>query len=306
MQGDGVIDAVTKERDIGTGTPGHFDDAGLLVGADPRKHGRGWDGGDEGVVVETVEVDTGQDTVDGQAEVAADLGGNGAVVAGDDLDGDGELVEFGNRGASVGFGPVDEGNEPGEVQVMLIGGGGDRQVGGVAGGDGHDAGPVREEPFHCRRRVGGYVDAAGLHAFGSSFGDQLPHPGWGAHEDRRQLSLVVEGNDPEALIPGDRVEAGVGGAPQRNVERVAPDGTISGDDRLGADQPEHEHVRVWLTVRVERTVIGDGAFGEGAGLVGEQHLDVAEVLDGDETFDQHPFSGQLPRPGRQADAHDHG
>jgi DHA2 family methylenomycin A resistance protein-like MFS transporter len=54
----------------------------------------------------------------------------------------------------------------------------------------------------------------------------------------------------------------------------------------------------------EGLVEGDRSLGEGAGLVGEQDLDVAQVLDGDQPLDQHPAAGQLARPARQADADD--
>ena len=44
------------------------------------------DGGGERVVVEALELGAGEHAFDVEAEVAADLGGDGAVVAGDDLD----------------------------------------------------------------------------------------------------------------------------------------------------------------------------------------------------------------------------
>ena len=47
-------------------------------------------------------------------------------------------------------------------------------------------------------------------------------------------------------------------------------------------------------------------FGERAGLVGEQHLDVAQVFDGHQPLDQHPLASERARAGREADAHDGG
>ena len=55
----------------------------------------------ERVVVEPLDLGAGEDSVDGEADVAADLGGDGPVVAGDDLDGDAEPVELGDRRAGV-------------------------------------------------------------------------------------------------------------------------------------------------------------------------------------------------------------
>ena len=46
------------------------------------------------------------------------------------------------------------------------------------------------------------------------------------------------------------------------------------------------------------------ALGERAGLVREQHLDVAEVLDADEALDDHPSACQAAGARRQADGHD--
>jgi len=66
------------------------------------------------VVVEGVEVAAGQRRTDGQAKVGADLGGHRRVVPGDDLDGDAECGEAGQRGGRVGFGRVEEDQQPGQ------------------------------------------------------------------------------------------------------------------------------------------------------------------------------------------------
>jgi hypothetical protein len=78
------------------------------------------DGGGQGVVVEPLELGAGVDLFEVQAEVAADLAGDGAVVAGDDLDDHTKTVEFGDRLAGIGFGAVDEGEEADQVQVVLV------------------------------------------------------------------------------------------------------------------------------------------------------------------------------------------
>jgi hypothetical protein len=92
--------------------------------------------------------------------------------------------------------------------------------------------------------------------------------------------------------------------PQRDVQGVAADRAVLGDGGFVADQAQQQRPPRRLAGRVQGLVEGDRSLGEGAGLVGEQHLDVAEIFDGDQPFDQHPAAGQLARPGRQADADD--
>ena len=143
VQRDRVVDAVAEERDVGAGAPGELDDARLLVGADAREHRRVGDRRGQRLVVEPrrapAPVRT-PSTVD--AEVAADLGGDGAVVAGDHLHRDAELGELGDRRAGIGLGPVDEGQKAGQPQVVLVA---QRERGRLAGGDGHDPRAVGEQ-----------------------------------------------------------------------------------------------------------------------------------------------------------------
>ena len=121
----------------------------------------------------------------------------------------------------------------------------------------------------------------------------------GSDHDRGELAFVVEREQPEPFVPGGRIGAGLecgcgGRGPQSGVEGVAADRSGGGDRRLVAHQPEQKRPVGGLAGRVEGLVEGDGALGERAGLVGEQHLDVAEVLDGDEPLDEHPLAGELP------------
>ena len=74
---------------------------------------------------------------------------------------------------------------------------------------------------------------------------------------------------------------------------LPPTGPVLGHGRLVADQAEQQRLAGGAAGRVERLVERDRALGERAGLVGEQHLDVAEVLDGHEPLDQHPLAGEL-------------
>ena len=64
------------------------------------------------------------------------------------------------------------------------------------------------------------------------------------------------------------------------------------------------HVRLAVPDASMRLVELDVPLGEGAGLVGEQERDVAEVLDADEPLDEHLELREPARPGRQAHGHD--
>ena len=202
VQGDGVVDAVAEEGDVDAGAAGDLDDARLLVGADPGedRRARGWRRPGRRRRARRARRRSGRrSTV--ESDVAADLGGDDAVVAGDDLDRDAERGELGDRRAGVGLGPVDEGEEPDQVQVVLVG---------------------RRRPAELRRRrvprrrrrgrrrrtaarasrcgLGGHVDAAGEDRLGRALGDQpVDAVGAAAPATDDELALVVERQQAEPL-----------------------------------------------------------------------------------------------------------
>ena len=180
---------------------------------------------------------------------------------------------------------------------------------GPSRGDCDDPGAVAEEAVERVVGEGRWIDAAGQDRLGSPLGEQQGVALGGAHERGDDLALVVEWDESEPLVrgwalrpPGEH--AGLRRRPQRRVERIASHRTAGGDGRLVGEQAEEQRCRGRSTGRVQRLVEGDGAFGERAGLVREEHFDVAEVLDGDESFDEHLPAGQLSGAGRQADADD--
>ena len=101
-----------------------------------------------------------------------------------------------------------------------------------------------------------------------------------------------------AASAATRVAAG--DSPQGDVERVAADRAAALADSLVAQQAQAQRF-------VDGRPSGPSArmklirpFGQRAGLVGEQHVDVAEVLDADQALHQHLAPGQLVasrRPG---------
>ena len=143
-------------------------------------------------------------------------------------------------------------------------------------------------------RLGGNGRAAGKDGFRCALGDE--HPALlRVGEDRGQLSLVVEGQAVERRRDG--VAMGIlQRGPERPVEFVA--------GLVGAGQAEGGDVLVRLARAVERLRERDLTLGQGAGLVGEQDLDVAEVLDRDQAFDDHALLGQAASAGREADGDD--
>ncbi len=298
MQRNSIVDPVAHVRDIDTGAARDLHDPRLLFGADPGEHGGVWDRGGERVVVERIDFDTGEYGFDVEADVLADLAGDGAVVAGDDLHRDADPVELRDRFAGVGLGPVDERQEAGETQVSFVCCSRLGETVGVAGRDRDDARSFSEQRLQRGVRLGGDVDASGEQCFWCSFGDQDGSSFGGSDDDGGELAFVVEGEQPEAFVAGWWIRAGhdPGGGwpgPQGVVERVAPDGSGGGERGFVAHQSVAERVVGWLAGRVEAAVERDRPFGEGAGLVREQHLDVAEILDRDQSFDQHPLAGEL-------------
>jgi hypothetical protein len=85
MRRHGVVDAIAQEGNVGTARAGELDDARLVVGADACEDGRVRDGRAQRGVVEALELGARAHALDVDADVAADLDGHGAVVAGDDL-----------------------------------------------------------------------------------------------------------------------------------------------------------------------------------------------------------------------------
>ena len=244
-------------------------------------------------VVELLELLSCDDRAGVEADLAAEVRGDLAVVAGDDLDGDPEAREPGERVLDVGLDRVGEAEKALEGEVVLV------VLAEVVGGeraacDRDDSRARGEESVESRLRLGGDGRAAGKDGFRRALGDQ--HPALlRVGEDRGQLALVVEGQAVERrrnAVAVDILRCG----PERAVELVA--------GLVAAGQTEHANVIVRLARAVERLRERDLTLGQGAGLVREQHLDVAEVLDRDQTFDDHAFLGQPAGARREADGHD--
>src|SRR6266540_1411623 len=122
-------------------------------------------------------------------------------------------------------------------------------------------------------------------------------------ERRPELPLVVERrfrHAPPAVGAGASIRC----FPERAVEVVAADDRSVLQRGLVRDQPERQHPQLGPAGGVERLLERDPSLGEGAGLVREQHLDVAEILDRDQPLDDHRPLREPARSRRQADGDD--
>ena len=133
-------------------------------------------------------------------------------------------------------------------------------------------------------------------AFRRALGDQQPSL-LRLDEDRGQLPLMVEGQAVKRRRHDVAVDILPGG-PECAVELVA--------GLVATGQTEDADVFGRPARAVERPCERDPTLGQGAGLVREQHLDVAEVFDRDQTLDDHAFFGEAAGAGRQADGDDRG
>ena len=92
--------------------------------------------------------------------------------------------------------------------------------------------------------------------------------------------------------PPERRRWGVAAAPGASHSATSsglpPTAVVAGRGRLVAHEPERAARRCSSSpVGIDRPLEADVAVGQGAGLVGEQHVDVAEVLDAHQPLDEH-------------------
>ena len=192
VQRDGVVDAVAQEGDVHARPPRDLDQTRLLIGTHPREDRGAGNGRGERVVVELLDLGAGQDAVDGEADVAADLGGDSAVVAGDDLDRDAEVASFAMRCAGVRLGPVDERQEPrraaGPAHLRQSARG---RLEPLRVATATTRAPSAKRPSSTRAAVSGTPTQRASTASGAPFVIE-PGPSFERDDDRGQLALVVE------------------------------------------------------------------------------------------------------------------
>ena len=221
------------------------------------------------------------------------------------------MLELGDRGAGVSLGPVDEGQKALEVQVALVRDARPHEPGDLPRGHGEDAGAVVEQSLQDALALGSDSCAAREDGLRSPLGHEDRVVLTAARQDGGELALVVEGQHAEPLVGQRPVRSAeqrgsIVSAVEREVERVAADRAGRRHGRLVAHQAENERRRGGRAGRVERRMEGDGALGQRARLVGEEQIDVPEVLDGDEALDEDALARERARPAGEAHRHDGG
>ena len=228
-----------------------------------------------------------------------DRRGHHGVVAGDDLHAKAELGEAPHRGGGRRLRRITEHEEPVQGEPVLVRCAQLLEIPGVAARNRDHAHTAFEL---CLQQVPGRVGhavAEAEHRLGCAFRDQRSDTAV-LHQGGRPAPLVVERDEVE------HTDVPVGsalGVAQRFVQRTAA-ASRAGHRRIGAAQPELGHTIGVGAARVDRPFEGDPPLGQRARLVGEQDVDVAEVLDAHQPLHEDLVCGQPVRAGREARRHD--
>jgi len=215
------------------------------------------------------------------------------------------MARSAERVCRVGLRRVDEGQEPDERETALVLGLDAGEVRGVADSDGDETRAGVELALDGRLGSRRQVRADGEHGLGRSLRDD-PASLRRLEEHGHPTPLVVEGGLVEPPPRSGRGGRRPGGAPERLVERAAAGRHAVLEHDVRAGESQRERAVVLGALRPERAPVGDATLGQRAGLVGEEHLDVPEVLDGNEAAHQDRPRRHPLRTRREADRHDGG
>jgi hypothetical protein len=281
---------------------------GLLLGGDPGEDRRAADGQGQCGIVERVDRRPGECRGAVQTEVVADLDRDGGVVAGDHLHRDHQVGQPVQRLGGVRLWRVQEDQQPFQVQALLVVRRRRPLVGHRAARDGDHA--VAGGELAGQRLAGGFrhVQAARQDTLRRTLGHQTDLSVPGVRQHRDHPAVVVERDDPQPGPPGQvrPLPESRRGSPQRAVQRVAAGRGTVGRAVLGAQKAVAQHGGRVGRAGGHGAHEVDAAEGERAGLVGEQDVDVAEVLDAHQPLDQHLARAHPAGPGGQAGRHDRG
>ena len=216
-------------------------------------------------------------------------------------------ASFGDRRAGVGLGAVDEREEAREVEITLVCGVGATQSGCGARCDRDDAGAVVEEASSDASPRAGTSTHRASTASGAPFVTSANRP---AAAGERRRPAAARGR--RAAARAARMRRG-----PSQTSRAAAAGAETARGRARCRRPGPAAVIVASLQTRPRAVArrrdaarhramleGDRALGERARLVGEQDLDVAEILDRDEALDEHPLASEPARSACEADRDD--
>ena len=282
-----------RKRDVRAEAALGEDDARLLLGGDAGEDGRRRQQRDEGGVVEFLEVLSGDDCSGVESDLAAEVRCDLAVVAGDDLDRDPEALEPGERCLDVGLDRVGEAEESLEGEVALV------VLAQVVDGIGRLAtattrAPEAKRPLRVAFASAGTVVQRARTASGAPLAISI-----------RPCCVSASTDASCRSWSKGRRSSGVGTRSPWAACGAAQSARSSSLPALSLQvRPSRADVVVRLARAVERLHERDLTLGERAGLVREQDLDVAEVLDRDQPLDDHAFLGQTARARREADGDD--
>src|SRR5476651_927064 len=239
-----------------------------------------------------------------KAYLTADLAGHNGVVTGQHLDPHADLTQCGNSGASGFLRWIEEGQEAADHQIPFIGGlvlGLGVWLEDVAGADGQHPEAVlvvvigqcqQVLPTFVIERDNGFafhhVGGNGQHFLDGTLADQQVV---GAHvldDDRQATTDEVERQFIDLGVAGGFLEFGVCFRELHHglVHQVFHAALVvavkpgQGQDRVIA-----------LAADIDVVLEDDLVLGQGAGLVGAQHVHGAEVLDGVQALDHHLAPG---------------
>ena len=304
VERDRVVHAITEKRDVTVRGAVRADESGLLLGTDAGEDRGLDDSGAECVVVECGDICSGHRGADVEAEVTTDLLGDDGIVARDDLDGDAEVGESLEGCGGIEFGLVQEDEIADQGEVVLVGRTCRVGAGRGAGCDGHNPPPGSKLGIEGRTSRLGDIDAGRQDGFRRAFRDEQPAVDRIVDEDRRHPAIMIEWDSRNPVHTGEGHRRRARRLPERDIKGVATYRVTIFNGGFVAEQAQSEHLIIRSTADVHCPDKTDVAFGECAGLVGQEDLDVTEILDAHETLHQHTLLGETARSGRQARRHD--
>ena len=296
-----------------------LDDALLVGRGQPGKDAGGAGGFGQRRLAQRLDLRAEQDLFDRQAHFLADIGGDDLVIAGQDLDVHFQAVQplQGLRGGLLGR--VEEGEKTQQDQIGLI----LDRVNRLIGGAGHLLVGQGDHPEALTVQLVHHLPAVGV-VFGlnienlpvefhpgaqahdfihRAFADQRVQPGFIFHDHRHPAPHEVKGDFVDLAIFLLRFQAffQLLMVEDRFVEQVFQPGMV-----VAVQIAIVQHLLARIAVRVQVLFEHDLALGDGAGLVGAEHVHRSEVLDGVQAFDDHFLARHCQGALGQVDGHDHG
>ena len=290
-------------------------DASLLGGGELGEDARLLDAAGKLLVREALDLGTGEHARHGNADAAAHVLGHAGGVAGQDL---GLNAVGRQRADGVGgacLGRVQEREIADERHVALVLHGERARAGRVClAGDAQHAHALAGQRLGLRRDAGTLLGGEWAHApVDLDAGADGEHLLEGSLADHARLAVGVPHDDGEAaalevkrqlvhavpatgqLLGGDAGRHGllVGALGKRPLDDGTVDEVLDAGGEVAVQEGVAQHARVLAAVDVQVALKHDAVLGERARLVGAQHVDGAEVLDGVQALDDDAVAAEV-------------